>query len=118
MATGPAKRFYRGGQLEFEGEYKKGRSHGQRIVYNKNGKRQNGLHELFYENDSLQAVGTAIDGLLEGKYTWFYQNGMVSSKLYYRKGKADGNLVYFYENGKTKRIEFHNDGNFISEVKF
>ena len=88
------KQFYKGGALEFEGEFdKEGKRHGLWVYNYKNGnlwsqaKYNHGLREgessVYYENGKLRYQGKYINDKTSGKWTFYDEKGNLVKELMY-----------------------------------
>lgn len=98
--------------LLFIARYEKGLIHGKLEVLNAKGQKyctsfynqgiQNGLEFFYYEdnNNQKKLEQNWIDGILEGKATWFYQNGGKEAEVSYIKNKRVGQELHWHEGGQ------------------
>ena len=91
------REFYPDGEKFAEGQYVKGRQHGEWTYWHKNGQV---ARTVSYEN-----------GQPDGSWEVFREDGTLSAQRGYKKGKRDGTWVVFDETGKQPlREESYADG--------
>jgi antitoxin component YwqK of YwqJK toxin-antitoxin module len=78
--------FYKNGQIKIQGQYAKGKMHGE--------------FKWFYPNRNLKAKIDYKDNLKHGKRVGYYESGALKNESAAFKGKAEGISKYYYENGR------------------
>ena len=111
---GPYVSYYKTGQIEHKGNYKKSRKEGLwrsfRIDGNlmSEGSYKNGLYEglwKFYHlfGTNLQILKNFKDGKKDGAFKSFYGNGNLMQKGGYKNGKPRGLWIFYEKNGIKER---------------
>ncbi|MDC6460800.1 hypothetical protein PQY88_00835 [Gammaproteobacteria bacterium] len=111
---------FENGQLQFKGNFKKGKKEGVVDFYYRNGqlrKRQHhikgkitGIQEQYYEDGQLEFKGTFKDNIEHGPYWIYFQDGQLFSKGSMKEGKYDGLRETYTRGGKLDLKEcFKND---------
>ena len=111
---GPYVSYYKTGQIEHKGNYKKSRKAGLwrsfRIDGNlmSEGSYKNGLYEglwKFYHlfGTNLQILKNFKDGKKDGAFKSFYGNGNLMQKGGYKNGKPRGLWIFYEKNGIKER---------------
>jgi antitoxin component YwqK of YwqJK toxin-antitoxin module len=111
---GPYVSYYKTGQIEHKGNYKKSRKEGLwrsfRIDGNlmSEGSYKDGLHEglwKFYHlfGTNLQTLKNFKDGKKDGAFKSFYGNGNLMQKGGYKNGKPRGLWIFYEKNGIKER---------------
>lgn len=98
-ATGKWKKYYKNGQLKFDGGYYQGdKNYGDCITYWENGK--------IKEKATYNKKGKKI-----GSYTTYYENGtIIETGRYDTQGEKSGVWKYYYEdNSKKRTIEYEKE---------
>ncbi len=125
---GNIKKYYRSGELLFEGKYRMGYPEGEHYTYferkNKNEKELrvksvkrydlqgelDGQAVSYYENGNIEELQTYKHGLADGEYLAYYEDGTLKRKGAYQSDMRHGNFITFYESGKMKEVgRFYND---------
>jgi antitoxin component YwqK of YwqJK toxin-antitoxin module len=112
-ADGTYKEYYPNGQLFCEGQYKRGRQHGEWTYYFDNGKvnrkanfnegKPDGPRDVYRADGTLSAKRGFSDGLRDGDWITYDASGKKPlAEEHYIKGKADGVWKYWYPDGKQK----------------
>jgi antitoxin component YwqK of YwqJK toxin-antitoxin module/Flp pilus assembly protein TadD len=91
------KSYYTTGQLRSEGEYKKGKQHGEWKYYFRNGK--------------LQSEFKYADGLIQGTANEYYETGEKRYVSNYKNNDFDGYFQELYESGQVKLEGWSENGN-------
>jgi antitoxin component YwqK of YwqJK toxin-antitoxin module len=111
---GPYVSYYKTGQIEHKGNYKKSRKEGLwrsfRIDGNlmSEGSYKNGIYEglwRFYHlfGTNLQILKNFKDGKKDGAFKSFYGNGNLMQKGGYKNGKPRGLWIFYEKNGIKER---------------
>lgn len=77
-----------------------------------------GSWEYFYDDGSLESVGSFKDDKPHGNWIWYYKSGKVKSEGNYLSGKAEGRWIKYDERGNLNLIIYYSNGEIVSEVKF
>jgi len=92
---GTHQTYYENGQLQFEGDFLKGRGAGP--------------HRRWYENGTLLSDMTLANGRSEGTSSSYHPNGQLKMQVSYRNGLPHGDLTEYDERGKKKsRVRMEN----------
>ncbi|HET9487885.1 MAG TPA: tetratricopeptide repeat protein [Chryseosolibacter sp.] len=91
------KNYFGTGQLQSEGNYRKGKAHGLWKYYNRFGKR---VSEYNY-----------LDGLLQGKATDYFASGEKKFVMEYQDNELHGFFQEFYRHGTVKHEGWFQKGN-------
>ena len=85
-------------------EYKEG------LTYFK-GKLFSGDCESFYETGIKMNKQTYLNGMDNGKWSFYFKNGNLETEGYFLENKRHGKWTYFFDDGKTvKQISHYNKG--------
>jgi antitoxin component YwqK of YwqJK toxin-antitoxin module len=120
-ADGSYKEYYPNGQLFVEGQYKRGRQHGEWTYYFDSGKlnrkatfkegKPDGPRDVFRADGTLSAKRGFADGLRDGDWITYDATGKnPTAEEHYDKGKATGVWKYWHPNGKQSRQISIKDG--------
>jgi antitoxin component YwqK of YwqJK toxin-antitoxin module len=77
-----------------------------------------GSWEYFYDDGSLESIGSFENDKPHGNWIWYYKNGKVKSKGNYLSGKAEGRWIKYDERGNLNLMIYYSNGEIVSEVKF
>jgi antitoxin component YwqK of YwqJK toxin-antitoxin module len=66
--------------------------------------------KLWYDGNSLEAIGEQNDKDEQVGYWVFFDNGYKSAEGSFEAGKKTGKWQYYYHNGQTKILEYYKDG--------
>jgi antitoxin component YwqK of YwqJK toxin-antitoxin module len=55
---------------------------------------------VYKSNGQYHSQGEVLNGLGDGKWTWWFENGQMWSEANYKDGKMDGKYIWWYENGQ------------------
>lgn len=77
-----------------------------------------GSWEYFYDDGSLESIGSFNDDKPHGNWIWYYKNGKVKSEGNYLSGKAEGRWIKYDERGNLNLMIYYSNGEIVSEVKF
>ena len=58
-----------------------------------------------------------MNGLLEGKNTYYYPNGVQAASGFYKNGQKNGVWIYKEKGGKIKEKELYVDGKLADKKK-
>ena len=115
--SGKVKEYDIQGNLEFEGEYLKGKKNGKGIIYYNNG---NILYEGYFLNDKKNGKGKEYNSKGKIEFEGEYLDGeKMKGKI--KEYDYDNNKLVFegeYINGKKKRKEYDNRGKLIFEGEY
>jgi antitoxin component YwqK of YwqJK toxin-antitoxin module len=120
-ADGKYKEFYPNGQVFVEGQYRRGRQHGEWTFYFDNGQlnrkanydngKPDGPREIFRADGTLASKRGFADGLREGEWITYDATGKTPlAEEHYVQGKPDGVWKYWHPNGKPSRQISIKDG--------
>ena len=79
---------------------------------NKDGKIMHGHYRHYYEDGSLNAVGTWINGLKEGAWQCFYKNGVLFSRGFYKNNErfpSEREWDFFKKSGERFPDSVHDE---------
>jgi antitoxin component YwqK of YwqJK toxin-antitoxin module len=76
-----------------------------------------GNWKYFYDNGSLESVGSFTDDRPHGNWIWYYKSGKVKSEGNYLLGKAEGRWTKYDERGNLNLMIYYSNGEIVSEVK-
>ena len=85
-----------------------------------NGVKQ-GSFKLYYEDGTIQMIGTMNKNKNVGKWQYFYKDGSIESEGYFVNDYPEGNWIWYYKNGNKSEEGFLRHGvrsgewNFYSE---
>ena len=112
--TGKAVELYENGKVSLEGEFLKGKAHGEETWWYENEQRnslvtflegvRHGPHLVWYESGQLQIDVCYTHGKRDGRHAVYYENGQVRSEAYFNGEKLEGKYTTWYEDG-SKRSE-------------
>lgn len=116
------KRWFPNGQIKNQGDYVKGKRHGNWKLWFLNGQLSEDINfkkdsldgdfKKWNENGIMINEGKYELGNLEGNWQSWHDNGQLKADKNYSNNKLDGKQIYWYANGQ-KRTE----GNFIKGSK-
>ena len=95
--TGEIFENYKNGQLKYKVNYK-------------DGKREDGLYEMYYENGQLEKKENFKDGKEDGLSEFYDENGTLKFKINWKDGKEDGLSEVYDENGKLSYKWYYKNG--------
>jgi antitoxin component YwqK of YwqJK toxin-antitoxin module len=75
----------------------------------------NGPFKQYFDGKLLKGQGTYVNGLLEGKTSYYFPNGIEVASGYYLHDKKKGPWIYKDESGKIKEKELYIDGKLASK---
>jgi antitoxin component YwqK of YwqJK toxin-antitoxin module len=82
----------------------------------------NGLRDgkwtYWHENGQIRELGNYKDGRDEGKWTIWFDNGRKQFEAYYKDGKADGKVMQWLEDGQVDKISNSRDGVLVSWIEY
>ena len=67
-----------------------------------------------YTNGQYHSKGDLLNGLGDGKWTWWYENGQISQEGNYKDDEMDGKWIWWHKNGQIKSEATYKDGECIS----
>ncbi len=113
-ADGKYREYFPNGQIFVEGQYKRGRQHGEWTFYYDNGKvnrkakfvdgQPEGPREIFRADGTLLAKRSYNHGLRDGEWVAYDPTGKIPlSEEHYKKGKEDGVWKFWHPNGQLKQ---------------
>lgn len=110
---GVCREFSQEGKIMSSKIYRNGYLAGDGIIDEK-GEKQGNWKEFHYgkqeKGRKTKAEGNYINGMRDGKWTFYYEDGSTEQKGVYKMGKPDGLWMWYYENGKLLREEEFTDG--------
>jgi hypothetical protein len=77
--------------------------------------REDGLWEMFYDNDQIEERGNIKDGKAVGLWESFHENGQLDERGNFKDGELNGLWEGFDEEGNLIYTEDWKDGELISE---
>src|SRR5687768_12566236 len=92
-ADGMYREFYPNGQLFVEGQYQRGRQHGEWTFY--------------FDNGKINRKATYNNGQPDGAWDVFRPDGTLSAKRSFKNGIRDGEWITYDETGKKPLREEH-----------
>ena len=84
----------------------------ERAYSNKDGKIMNGHYRHYYDDGTINSIGTWINGLKEGAWQTFYQNGQLFSRGFYINDKrfpSERAWEFYEENGERFPDSIHDE---------
>jgi antitoxin component YwqK of YwqJK toxin-antitoxin module len=113
-ADGSYKEYYPNGKLFVEGQYKRGRQHGEWIYYFDNGQvnrkatykegKPDGSRDVYRADGTLWSKRGFADGLRDGDWITYDATGNnPTAEEHYDKGKPTGVWKYWHPSGKQSR---------------
>lgn len=69
----------------------------------------NGKQTFYYENGELKTEQNYCMGIMQGKFTNYYNNGAINRTGYYLNGAMSGRWYFYYPNGSVKEIVQYKD---------
>ena len=83
------KRWHDNGQLEFEGNYKYGKKHGQ--------------HKWWYPNGKIEFEEHYVHGKKHGQFRGWWKNGQLDYEGVFKYNQRDSIWKAYYENGQLRQ---------------
>jgi antitoxin component YwqK of YwqJK toxin-antitoxin module len=113
-ADGAYREFYPNGKPFVEGQFRRGRQHGEWSFYHENGQlnrkatyndgKPDGPREIFRADGTLASKRGFADGLRDGEWITYDATGKKPiAEEHYVKGKPDGTWKYWYPNGQLRQ---------------
>lgn len=113
-ADGKYREFYPDGKLFVEGQFKRGRQHGEWVFYFDNGQlnrkakynngKPDGPREIFRADGTLMAKRNFADGVRDGEWITYDATGKKPlAEEHYKNGKEDGVWKFWHPNGQLKQ---------------
>lgn len=101
-ADGLFREYYPNGQLFVEGQYRKGRQHGEWTYY--------------YDNGQLNRKANYVDGQPDGQWEVYRADGTLAAKRSFRNGQRHGDWIVYDSTGKQPLREEHYDNGKVDGV--
>lgn len=123
----PFKSYYRTGELNSEGQMKKGETHGKvKYYYRHGGLRSeftydNGVLEgegiEYFKSGSKKSVANYVKGQLHGYYRLYYENRQVKEEGWFQEGKRQQQWLTWYPDGKLEDDSYYLNDEIVEEFK-
>ena len=84
----------------------------ERAYSKKNGKIMHGHYINYYEDGSINSIGTWMHGKKEGAWQYFYENGLLFSRGFYRNDQKfpdEKSWEHYKESGERFTYSIHDE---------
>jgi antitoxin component YwqK of YwqJK toxin-antitoxin module len=76
---------------------------------------KHGPFKQYFDKNLIKGEGNYVNGLMEGKNTYYFPNGVQVASGFYKNGQKNGPWIYKEQDGKIKEKELYKLGRLATQ---